>query len=56
MVAQSGGVTSRAGAMVRWGDVENLSVGGLWEEPGKGLVGIREDGTRFTWRGCRTDG
>ena len=23
--------------MVRWGDVENLSFGGLWEEPGKGL-------------------
>ena len=56
MVAQSDGVNSRAGAMVRRGDVENLSFGGLWEEPGKGFVGIREDGTGFTWRGCGTDG
>ena len=37
-------VDSRAGEMVRWGDVENLDFGGLWEEPGEGLVGIREDG------------
>ena len=56
MVAHSGEVNCRARAMVRWGDVENLSFGGLWEEPGKGLVGIREDGKGFTWRGCGTDG